>query len=85
MRRLYLDARNMEHPVPLEKSIEALRELDNESYFYMLHRKNPVPLIAMVQKQGLSYITEQEHEDLWHILIAVDHDIDLEKLVERLG
>lgn len=82
MKKLFFDARNFEHPIPLERAIATLRELDETNYFYMLHRKNPIPLVAMAQKQNLALHTYQESEDLWHILIATDKTIDLEQLIE---
>jgi hypothetical protein len=80
--RIYLDAREMEHPVPLERAIASLRQLDDDNYFHMYHRKYPVPLIDMAQAQGFRIVTEQTDDGLWHILIARNHNIPLEELLD---
>ena len=77
----FLDARDLEHPQPLEEGIKALRELDDNSYFYMIHRKNPIPLINMAKEQNFSIVNYQERDDMWHILISKRDDIDLEEFL----
>ena len=80
--RIYLDAREMEHPVPLEKAIEAIRQLKEGNYFYMLHRKKPVPLLEMAQAQGMHLLTKEDAEGRWHILIARDGSLPLSELCD---
>jgi hypothetical protein len=80
--RIFLDARELEHPVPLERGIAALRRLNDTDHFYMLHRKYPVPLIDMAQAQGFNIRTEERPEGVWHILIARHAKIDREELVD---
>ena len=80
--RIFLDARDMEHPVPLERGIAALRRLDANNHFYMLHRKYPVPLVDMAQAQGLRVRSVERPEGVWHILIARHDGIDNEELVD---
>ena len=82
MKKIYLDAREMEYPKPLEQAIIALRELDDDAYFYMLHRKNPVPLISLAEGQNFQSLTYEESEGRWHILITRNRTIDLDKLIE---
>ncbi|WP_292664110.1 DUF2249 domain-containing protein [Nitratifractor sp.] len=78
MTRLLLDAREMEHPEPLEKAIAILRGLDEESYLYMLHRREPVPLTALAREHGLNALVRCDEQGEWHILISRNRDIDLE-------
>jgi len=80
--RYLLDARRMEHPEPLERSIAILRELDEGGYLYMLHRKEPAPLLALAREHRLRYLSRQTAEDEWHILITPNADADLESLME---
>ncbi|WP_456432092.1 DUF2249 domain-containing protein [Nitratifractor sp.] len=82
MRRILLDARGMEHPEPLERAIAALRTLDGESYLYMLHRKEPIPLLALAREHGLNHLSRQDDRGRWHILITPVPDIDLAALVD---
>ena len=83
MTKIYLDAREMEHPKPLEKAIVALRELGDNEYFYMLHRKNPIPLISLAEGQNYKSLTYEESEGIWHILISRNRAVDLDRLVEK--
>ena len=83
MKKIYLDARDLEHPKPLEKAIVALRELESDNYFYMLHRKNPIPLISLAEGQNFKSLTYEESEGVWHILISKNRAIDLDKLIEK--
>ncbi len=80
--RIYLDAREMEHPLPLEHAIAALRELGEGNYFYMLHRKNPIPLIELAKGQHLNVYTVEDADHLWHILICMDGRLDLKALCD---
>jgi len=81
LNKIGLDARELEHPKPLEYAMKALRELNNESYFYMLHRKNPIPLLDMAQEQGFSILSREDKTGIWHILIAKNPTINLEELL----
>jgi len=81
--KIYLDAREMEHPKPLEKAIVVLRELGDNEYFYMLHRKNPIPLISLAEGQNYKSLTYEESEGIWHILISRNRAVDLDRLVEK--
>ncbi len=83
MKKIFLDSRELEHPKPLEKAIVALRELDEKSYFYMLHRKNPIPLLSLAEGQNFKLLTYEESEGVWHILISKNRDIDLNHLIEK--
>ncbi|MEA3419800.1 MAG: DUF2249 domain-containing protein [Campylobacterota bacterium] len=83
MNKIFLDARELEHPKPLEEAILALRELNDENYFYMLHRKNPIPLISLAEGQNFKSLTYEESEGIWHILISKNKAIDLDKKIEK--
>ena len=82
MKKYFLDARELEHPVPLEKSIDILKKLDQNSYFYMLHRKEPIPLLALAGEHKLNYISKFEKDNNWHILISPNLEVNLEKFIE---
>ena len=82
MTKIFLDAREMEHPVPLEKAIDALKRLNESSYFYMLHRKEPIPLLALAGEHNLNLLSVKIDIN-WHILISPNMGIDLEKYIEE--
>lgn len=79
-KKIFLDARELEHPIPLERAISALRELNDANYFYMIHRKNPVPLIDMANEQGFKVLNREDEHAVWHILVTRNQALDLEEL-----
>jgi len=81
LKKIALDARELEHPKPLELAMKALRELDQENYFYMIHRKNPIPLLDLASEQNFQVLNKEDEAGNWHILIAKTHDIDLAAFV----
>ncbi len=83
MIRHFLDARDLEHPEPLEQAIRMLKDLDENSYFYMLHRKEPIPLLALAGEHNLNFISQQTGDEDWHILISPNQNIKLEELIKE--
>ncbi len=82
MKKILLDARDLEHPKPLERAIEILRTLDEESYLYMVHRKNPIPLIELAKSQGFGVRTHESNTNEWHILISKNSQIVLDEYLD---
>ncbi|NPA50128.1 MAG: DUF2249 domain-containing protein [Epsilonproteobacteria bacterium] len=82
MIKKFLDAREMEHPKPLELAVRILRELDNESYLYMVHRKEPHPLLAIAREHNLNFLSYKDKNEIWHILITPNSNIELKDLLE---
>jgi len=80
--KIFLDARELEHPIPLERAMHALRELEGSRYFYMIHRKNPVPLIDLANEQGFAVLNKEDESQTWHILISKDTSLNLEQLCD---
>ncbi len=81
IKKIALDARDLEHPKPLELAMKALTELDDESYFYMIHRKNPIPLLDLASEQNFQVLNKEDANGDWHILICKTQEIDLNTLV----
>jgi len=79
-KKIFLDARELEHPVPLERAMYALRELNETNYFYMVHRKKPIPLIDLAVEQGFNTLSREDAQGIWHILITKDSSLKLETL-----
>lgn len=72
----------MAHPEPLEKGIAALRELNEESYLYMLNRKNPIPLINLAKQHGFQTLAHEDAGRQWHILISKAEESVLQELLD---
>ena len=83
MREFFLDARELEHPLPLELAIDNLKKLDDNSYFYMLHRKEPIPLLALASEHNLNFISKRKNDGSWHILISPNKDALLDELIKE--
>jgi len=81
LKKIALDARELEHPKPLEFAIKALRELNEENYFYMIHRKNPIPLLDLATEQHFQVLNIEDEQGDWHILICKSPDINLSELL----
>ncbi len=81
MKEIFLDARNLEHPEPLEKAISILKHLNDKSYFYMLHRREPTPLLALASEHNLNFVSKLAQDNNWHIIISPKKDINLEQFI----
>lgn len=82
MKKILLDAREMEHPEPLRLALEHLMSMDNESYLYMIHRKEPIPLIEIAKDKKFIYLVHEESRGVWHILISKNVELTLEEFLD---
>jgi len=80
VKRYLLDARFMSHPEPLEKAITILRSLDKTDYLYMVHRMQPIPLLALASDYSLNSVSIED-SGIWHILISPNLDVDLKQFI----
>jgi len=80
--KIPLDARDMEHPIPLQLALKHLQSMTQEEYLYMIHRKNPIPLIELAKEKEFVYLVEQDKYEIWHILISKNQNIKLEELID---
>lgn len=62
-----LDAREMEHPEPLEISVEILAKMTQSDSYRMRHRKEPFPLYEIARNQGFTYDVEVLSENDYSI------------------
>ena len=82
MKKILLDAREMEHPEPLQISLTHLRTMEDDEYLYMINLRKPIPLIEIVKEKELFYITHQDSQEIWHILISKNPTCNLEELLD---
>ena len=61
--------------------MKILHSLTDDEYLYMLHHKNPIPLIDFAKEQNYQVIHSQDDKEQWHILISRNSDIDLNDLL----
>ncbi len=77
MKKIFIDTREFAHPKPFEMAIKVIKDLDNENYLYMLHTKEPIPLLDLAKEQHCKVVSKQDSQDEWHILISNNQEIDL--------
>ena len=81
MKKIFLDARDLEHPIPLQLALNYLQKMSEDEYLYMIHRKNPIPLIEIAKEKSYAYFT-YNYQDIWHILICKNPKSNLEELLD---
>ena len=82
MKRIFLDAREMKHPEPLQQALHHLQVMSEEEYFYMIHRKNPIPLLETAKEKNFTFLVEQDKSETWHILISKNQKHNLKELLD---
>jgi len=82
MNKIFLDAREMEHPEPLQISLSHLQSMSKEQYLYMINVRKPIPLLEIAKEKGFIYFTYQDSREIWHILISKNSEIVLEELLD---
>lgn len=82
MNKIFIDAREMEHPEPLQLSLSYLKNISIEEYLYMLNTRKPVPLLEIAKEKGFLSITHQDSNEIWHIIISRNREIKLEELLD---
>ena len=78
-----LDVRGLEHPEPLERSVEAFKKLQGDEVFHLIIHRFPKPLLMIAQKQGIAYAWCQRDESEWHLLFSRGSKLDLEEMVKE--
>lgn len=83
MERIELDVRGLNHPEPLERSVEMMRRLERGKVLHLLIHRYPTPLLMIAEKQGVRYASCETKEGEWHILFTIDPAVDLEKMISE--
>lgn len=75
---IILDTRELDHPAPLEMTIDAFKNLSSSEVLHMIHRREPLPLFTIITKNGGRYLSVEDKNGIWHIYITRDPQLDLE-------
>ena len=78
-----LDVRGLEHPEPLERSVDAFKKLADGEIFHLIIHRFPKPLLMIAEKQGIFHAWCQKSETEWHLLFCRDASVDLARKVEE--
>jgi len=62
-------------------AIKTLQQLDKNTYLYMLHKKNPLPLLDLAQEQGYRTLSQENSAGDWEIVITNNKNIVLKDLL----
>jgi len=76
---ILLDVRELDHPLPLEMTIDAFKKLSTSDVLRLIHRREPVPLFEILTKNGGFYLSQEISDGVWHITITRDPNLDLEQ------
>ncbi|MDD2838961.1 MAG: DUF2249 domain-containing protein [Sulfuricurvum sp.] len=76
---IFLDTRELDHPLPLEMAVDAFKNLAETEVIHMFHRREPIPLFEIILKNGGHYLSYQDSEELWHVLITRSPAVNLEE------
>ncbi|RUM70473.1 MAG: hypothetical protein DSZ07_02380 [Sulfurovum sp.] len=82
MDKIFLDAREMEHPQPLQISLSHLQSMSKEQYLYMLNVRKPIPLLEIAKDKAFISFVHQDSNGIWHILISKNSETILEELLD---
>jgi len=75
LHELMLDAREMAHPEPFEKSTAILLTLNQGEYLRMLHWRIPYPLFEFCKARKLDFIVNELNTDNYEIIFFFASDI----------
>jgi hypothetical protein len=81
MRKLGIDTRELAHPEPLEMAIKILQQLNDDTYLYMLHTKNPIPLLDLAQEHGYRTLSQENSVGDWEVVITSNKEVVLKDLL----
>ncbi len=73
---ILLDTRELDHPLPLEMAVDAFKKLQSGEVVHMIHRREPIPLFEIITKNGGRYLSHEASDQLWHIYITRDGDLE---------
>ncbi|SFP76417.1 DUF2249 domain-containing protein [Hydrogenimonas thermophila] len=82
---LKLDVRGLNHPEPLERSVEMFKKLNSSNCMHLHIHRYPKPLLAIADNQGIRFDACETEEGEWHILFTKNPALDLNKMLQELN
>jgi len=74
-KELLIDVSDYEAPEPFEAVLKLTSQIKNGEYIRMLHRKQPLPLLQMLQENGYEYRMFPGQQTEWEIIIWHSQDL----------
>ena len=81
---LKLDARRLNHPEPLERSVEMFKELNSFNCMHLYIHRYLKPLLIIAKKQGLRFEAKETDKGEWHIIFTKNPKLDLKKILKEI-
>lgn len=81
---LKLDVRGLNHPEPLERSVEMFKELNSSNCMYLHIHRYPKPLLIIAEKQDIRFDAYEIDKGEWHILFTKNPALDLNEMLQEL-
>ncbi|MCU7836036.1 MAG: DUF2249 domain-containing protein [gamma proteobacterium symbiont of Taylorina sp.] len=78
-KELLIDVSEYEAPRPFEEVVKLVSQLKSGEYIRMLHRKEPLPLIQMLQENGYECRMFPGQQVEWEIIIWNSQDISVQE------
>ncbi|WP_353663078.1 DUF2249 domain-containing protein [Hydrogenimonas sp. SS33] len=75
-----LDARGLNHPEPLERSMDVFKWMDGEDIFHLTIHRLPQPLLMIAERFGIRYEVCEAGEGEWHVYFTKSPTVDLASL-----
>ncbi len=68
-REIVVDVSDLEAPQPFEVVLKQLKILGPGEYIHMLHRKQPLPLLQVLEENGYAAVMHKGDSRPWEIFI----------------
>lgn len=81
---LKLDVRGLNHPEPLEYSVEMFKELNSSNCMHLHIHRYPQPLLMIAKRHGIRFDTCKTDRGEWHILFTKNPALDLSTMLQEL-
>lgn len=79
-----LDVSHLEAPGPLQKTLEALEDLQEGQYLRLLHRRKPELLYPLLEKRGYAFHTSKGKQVAFEVLIWKKTDSHADALCQQI-
>lgn len=80
---MHLDVRGLNHPEPLERSVEMMKRLDGTNCLHLHIHRYPQPLLMIAEKQGIRFDGCETASGEWHILMTRNPSLDLKAMMRE--
>ena len=69
VREVVIDVSELEAPQPFEEVLRQIKRLRPGEYIHMLHRKQPLPLLQLLEENGYVAVMRKGDKRPWEIYI----------------